>query len=62
MGGVGGLRELWGAPQVSRRVEELARRISRDYRGRELLLVGILKGSFVFLADLVLSLLQRAIW
>ena len=37
----------------ARRVEELARRISRDYRGRELLLVGILKGSFVFLADLM---------
>jgi hypoxanthine phosphoribosyltransferase len=33
-------------------VRELAARISRDYEGKTVLLVGILKGAFVFLADL----------
>jgi len=33
-------------------VQELGREISRDYAGCELLLVGILKGAFIFLADL----------
>jgi len=34
------------------RVQELGEEISRDYAGCELLLVGILKGAFIFLADL----------
>ena len=33
-------------------VAELARRISEDYQGRDLLLVGVLKGAVVFMADL----------
>ena len=33
-------------------VAELAGRISEDYRGRDLLLVGVLKGAVVFMADL----------
>jgi hypoxanthine phosphoribosyltransferase len=38
---------------IDRRVRELAGEISRDYEGRELLIVGILKGAFVFMADLI---------
>jgi hypoxanthine phosphoribosyltransferase len=38
------------------RVRELAALVSEDYRDRSPLLVGILKGSFVFLADLVREL------
>jgi hypoxanthine phosphoribosyltransferase len=38
---------------IQRRVAELARRISEDYRGREPLLVCILKGGIVFLVDLI---------
>lgn len=34
-------------------VSSLARKISSDYRGRELVCIGILKGAFVFMADLV---------
>jgi hypoxanthine phosphoribosyltransferase len=34
-------------------VRELAEQISADYAGRELLIVGVLKGSWIFLADLV---------
>lgn len=33
-------------------VKSLADRISSDYQGREVMLIGILKGSFIFLADL----------
>jgi len=39
--------------EISRRIEELGKIISRDYRHKELVAVGILKGAFVFLADLL---------
>ena len=39
--------------EIERRISELAAEISRDYAGRELLLVCVLKGGFIFLADLV---------
>lgn len=35
------------------RVAELAEQISRDYKGKNLLMVGILKGAVIFLSDLV---------
>jgi len=38
---------------IKKRVRELAKRISLDYRGEEVLMVGILKGSFIFLSDLI---------
>ena len=41
------------AEQIQTRVEELGKQISAAYRGKDLVLVGILKGSFVFMADLV---------
>ncbi len=41
---------------IARRVAELGERISRDYTGRDLVLVGVLKGAFVFMADLVRAL------
>ncbi|MDR0530734.1 MAG: hypoxanthine phosphoribosyltransferase [Oscillospiraceae bacterium] len=37
-------------------VTGLAARISRDYEGRQLILIGILKGAYVFLADLARAL------
>jgi len=39
--------------QISDKVAELGQRLSDDYRGRDLVVVGILKGAVVFLADLV---------
>jgi len=42
--------------QIRARVAELARVISRDYQGTKPLLVGLLKGSFIFLADLARAL------
>jgi hypoxanthine phosphoribosyltransferase len=49
-------KELLSEAAIRQRVAELARQISADYAGGELLLVGILKGSWVFLADLVRQL------
>jgi hypoxanthine phosphoribosyltransferase len=40
------------AEELSRRVAELGAQITEDYAGRQLLLVSLLKSSFVFLADL----------
>ena len=39
--------------RIAERIKELGRQITEDYRGRVPVLVGILKGSFVFLADLI---------
>ena len=44
---------LWSCEAIAARVKELAIQISRDYGGKDLLLVGVLKGAFVFLADLM---------
>lgn len=41
---------------IESRVDELAAQISLDYAGKELLIVGILKGAFVFMADLIRAL------
>jgi hypoxanthine phosphoribosyltransferase len=41
---------------IERRVRDLAAEISRDYQGRDLLIVGVLKGAFIFMADLIRSL------
>ena len=38
---------------LSHRVEELGGEISRDYEGRDLVLVGVLKGAVLFIADLM---------
>jgi len=47
---------LIGARQLARRVAELGAQISVDYAGRPLLVIGVLKGALVFLADLVRAL------
>lgn len=47
------LETLYSADQIKARVGELGEQISRDYAGRDLVLVGVLKGSVVFLADLM---------
>jgi hypoxanthine phosphoribosyltransferase len=44
--------------QIQNKVAELADRISRDYLGKEILAIGILKGSFMFFSDLVRAIQQ----
>jgi hypoxanthine phosphoribosyltransferase len=46
-------RPLLSREEIASRTAEIASRISDDYRQRELVMVGVLKGAFVFLADLV---------
>jgi hypoxanthine phosphoribosyltransferase len=43
---------VFGRELIASRVRELARQISGDYRGDDLVLLTVLKGSFMFLADL----------
>ena len=38
---------------IKSRVEELGKQITNDYAGKDLVVVGVLRGGFVFLADLV---------
>ena len=44
---------LFTQAQVAGRIREMAREITRDYAGKAPLVVGILRGSFIFMADLV---------
>lgn len=44
---------LFTTEQLDRRVSELAEQINRDYAGEEILLISVLRGSFIFMADLV---------
>lgn len=47
------LKVLVTSEQLQTKVQELGERISRDYAGKDLLLVSILKGSVVFMADIM---------
>ncbi len=47
---------LIDADQIQARLRELAAEIDRDYAGRELLLVGVLKGAVMVMADLARAL------
>lgn len=44
---------MYSVEQIQARIKELGAQITADYAGKELVLVGILKGSCVFLADLM---------
>jgi len=46
-------RVLVSREQIKEMVKATARKISEDYKGKELIMVGVLKGGFVFLADLM---------
>jgi hypoxanthine phosphoribosyltransferase len=39
--------------EIAKRIAELAAEIRKDYKGENPLLIGVLKGSFIFLSDLV---------
>ena len=42
--------------EILRRVREIGDEISRDYAGEEILAIGVLKGAFIFMADLIRAL------
>ena len=46
-------KPLLTTSQIQTKVRELADRISEDYLGKDLIVVGVLKGAFMFLSDIV---------
>jgi len=50
------LTVLISREQIADKVQQFAAQIDRDYAGQNLLLVGLLKGSFIFLSDLARAL------
>lgn len=50
------LDPLFTAQEINKAVEKLAREIQQDYKDKNPLLIGILKGCFIFMADLVRNL------
>jgi len=44
------------ADELQHRITEMAEEVSRDYKGRDLLLIGVLKGAVFFLSDLMRQL------
>lgn len=47
------LEVLFSEEQIAKRIAELGAEITREYSGKELVLVSVLKGSCIFLADLM---------
>jgi hypoxanthine phosphoribosyltransferase len=47
------MKVLYSRKRIAREVKRLGREISDDYAGREVMLIGVLKGSFLFIADLI---------
>ena len=47
------LEVLYSSDEIQARIKELGEQITREYSGRDLVLVSVLKGSCVFLADLM---------
>lgn len=43
---------LFSQQQLEERVSQIAQEITRDYAGKEIVLISVLRGSFVFMADL----------
>jgi hypoxanthine phosphoribosyltransferase len=46
------VKTLISAEEIAGKLEAMGRQISEDYRGRDLLMVGVLKGAFMVMADL----------
>lgn len=44
---------LFSEEEIAKRVKELAKELSDDYRGKKPLVISLLRGSFVFAADLI---------
>lgn len=49
---MGTIRTLISAEEIENKLAEIGARITRDYEGKDLLVVGVLKGAFIVMADL----------
>ena len=47
------IETLFSAETIAARVAEMGRKITQDYEGKEVVVVPVLKGSFLFAADLI---------
>lgn len=50
------LKEIISKDEIEKRVKEIAEQITKDYEGKELLIVGMLKGATTFLSDLIFNI------
>ncbi len=55
------LTPLFSAEDIAARVAGLAEQIDKDYHGREILMIAVLKGSFLFIADLIRAVKTPAV-
>lgn len=46
-------REMISEEEIKNKVNEMGKLITQDYNGKNLVVIGVLKGAFVFMADLV---------
>lgn len=49
-------RVLFTSEELMKRAEEIGKQITEDYKGEEVTIIGILKGSFMFLSDVMKSI------
>lgn len=47
------ITELISAEDLKVQVKKLGEQITKEYKGKDLLIIGVLKGAFIFLADLI---------
>lgn len=47
------IKTLLTREEVEKRIKELAKEIKKDYCGKDLLVIGLLKGSIMFMSDLI---------
>lgn len=47
------LKEYISKEKISRRIKQIAKKINKDYKGKNPIFIGILNGSFIFLSDLI---------
>ncbi|MGN1051084.1 MAG: hypoxanthine phosphoribosyltransferase [Acutalibacteraceae bacterium] len=50
---------LFTSEQIDEMVKSLAKRVDEDYKDKDLVLIGLLKGSFIFMADLTKSIKSK---
>lgn len=51
-------RVMFDEKTIAERIAELGQEITRDYAGKDIVVVGILKGSVVFFSDLIRQIKQ----
>lgn len=48
-----GMKELISAESIAKRIRSIAKKIDKDYKGKQPIFIGVLNGSFILIADLV---------